>query len=152
MTQSLKLRSKIIASITIAMFGLGLVAKPSDAATTSCWFGERNQRLEQFNCSVVKRINANGHIVWDVGDNQNEKVFTFVIWGDKQTSNGEADFIYQGKSIRVYWHQDRDGDIRLTSRNGSQMAIRMPRRPASSPRSGNTVVPAGGIYGDMFQQ
>ena len=144
----MNLRSTLVSAATVALFGLGLTAKPADAASTSCWFGKSGQRLEHFNSDVRKRINANGHIVWDVSTYQRGKLFTFVLWGQKADTSGDADFIVQGQDVRVRWHSDADGDIRLTGRNG-QLAIRFPGR---RPSGGGGVIPAGAGYGDMFQR
>ena len=143
----MRLRSTLVTAATITMFGLGLAAKPADAASTSCWYGKPGQRLEHFHCDVRKRVNANGHIVWDVSTSQKGKLFTFVLWGKDSDTSGNADFIVDGRDVRIHWHTDRDGDLRLTGNKG-QLAIRFPgSRPA-----GSGVLPAGTAYGDMFQR
>ena len=142
------LRSILASAATVALFGLGWTTNPAEAASTSCWYGQLGERLERFNCDVHKRINANGHIVWDVSTKQRGTLFTFVLWGQKADTFGDADFIVEGRDVRIRWHSDADGDIRLTGRNG-QLAIRFPGRQSSG---GGGVIPAGTAYGDMFER
>ena len=132
------------------MFGLGLAASPADAASTSCWFCNQGERLEHFKCDVKRRTNYNGHVVWDVSSQRGGKLFTFVLWGRESDTSGNADFVYNGESKRLRWFQDRDGDLRLVNRSGSQLAVRFPGR--SSSQQGGGVIPAGTAYGDMFQR
>ena len=144
----MKFKTRLVSIATVAMFGLGLATKPANAASTSCWLGNRGQKLEHFDCYLNRRINYNGHVVWDVSTREHGKLFTFVLWGKESDTVGLADFIVDGKDVRVRWHEDREGDIRLTGGKG-QLAIRFPgyRSP-----SGSGVAPAGVAYGDMFQR
>ena len=132
------------------MFGLGLAGSPADAASTSCWYGNHGERFEHFECDVKRRINYNGHVVWVVSSQDGVKVFTFVLWGKESDTSGKADFVYNGKSARLRWYQDHEGDLRLVNHSGRQLAVRFPGY--SSPQQGGDVIPAGTAYGDMFQR
>ena len=143
-------RSKLISAAALTMFGLGITADPADAASTSCWYGDQSERLEHIDCDVQRRTNYNGHIVWDVSSTGGQKYFTFVLWGKESDASGKADFIYNGDHAIVRWHEDSDGDIRLTNQGGSQLAVRIPGY--SPARKDTGVIPAGSAYGDMFQR
>ena len=144
------LRSKLISAATVTMFGLGLAGSPANAASTSCWYGNQVERLEHFECDVKRRINYNGHVVWDVSSQRGGKLFTFVLWGKESDTSGEADFVFNGRSTRLRWYEDRDGDVRLVNHSGSQLAVRFPGQ--SSTQQSGAVIPAGSAYGDMFQR
>lgn len=146
----MNLRTSLVSAATVTMFGLGLAGSPADAASTSCWYGNQGERLEHFECDVNRRINYNGHVVWDIRSRQGGKLFTFVLWGNKSDKSGKADYVYNGTSHGLRWYEDRDGDIRLVNHSGSQLAVRFPGH--SSPQRGGGVIPAGTAYGDMFQR
>ena len=146
----MNLRTTLVSAATATMFGIGLAAAPVEAASTSCWYGNHGERLEHFKCNLNRRINYNGHIVWDIGAQNGGKTFTFVLWGNESDTTGKVDIIYNGKSTQLRWYKDRDGDLRLVNQNGSQLAIRFPG--LSSPQQGGGVIPAGTAYGDMFQR
>ena len=146
----MNLRSTLVSVATATMFGFGLAGNPADAASTSCWYGNRGERLEHFKCDVKRRINFNGHIVWDVSAQGGGKLFTFVLWGKESDKSGQADFVYNGTSNRLRWYQDREGDLRLVNHTGKELAVRFPGRSLTQQRSG--VIPAGTAYGDMFQR
>ena len=146
----MNLRSTLVSAATATMFGLGLTGSPAHAASTSCWYGNEGERLEHFKCDVRRRINYNGHVVWDVSSQGGGKLFTFVLWGKESDTSGDADFVSNGTSTRLRWYEDRDGDLRLVNHRGSQLAVRFPGQ--SSPPQGGGVIPAGTAYGDMFQR
>ena len=146
----MNVRTTLVSAATVALFGLGLAVKPADAASTSCWYGNQGERLKHFKCDVSRRTNYNGHIVWDVSPQGGGKKFTFVLWGKESDTSGQADFVYSGESTRLRWFEDRDGDLRLVSHSGNQLAVRFPGKSTSQQRGG--VIPAGMAYGDMFQR
>ena len=47
------------------------------AKTTRCWYGHANTQLTHTFCDVNRRVNANGHIVFDVSG-----LGTIVLWND----------------------------------------------------------------------
>ena len=66
--------------------------------------------MPAMNCDVTRRINYNGHVVWDVGIGS--KKVTFVLW-----SNGIGEAIWADGTKRIFeYHLDSDGDPRLTGR------------------------------------
>lgn len=69
-------------------------------------------------CDVSRRVNANGHVVWDV--RLGSKTVTFVLW-----TNGVGEAIWADGTRRVFdYHVDSDGDPRLTGRDGWQFSFR----------------------------
>jgi len=53
---------------------------PGDAAmarTTKCWYGNAGTQLTHTFCDVNRRINANGHVVFDI-----DGLGTIVMWDD----------------------------------------------------------------------
>ena len=74
--------------------------------------------MPAMNCDVTRRINNNGHVVWDVGIGS-EKV-TFVLW-----TNGVGEAIWADGTQRIFkYHLDSDGDPRLTGKGGWQFSFR----------------------------
>jgi len=66
----------IILSATIALTAI----IPGDAAmarTSRCWAGYAGQQLDHVFCDVERRINANGHVVFDI-----DGLGTVVLWDD----------------------------------------------------------------------
>ena len=68
-------------------------------------------------CSVNSRINANDHLVYDVIDHAGNKG-TLVFWEDDT-----AELIFNGKVIPAFFWIDEDGDIRVETTDGYQLAI-----------------------------
>ena len=64
-----------LAALTCTFSGIdGLKA---EAKTTRCWYGHANTQLTHTFCDVNRRVNANGHIVFDVSG-----LGTIVLWKD----------------------------------------------------------------------
>ena len=91
-----------IAALTCTFGGLdGLQA---EAKTTRCWYGQANTQLTHSFCDVNRRVNANGHIVFDVSG-----LGTIVLWKDNTAeligTNGDYtnNFITEvsGRDIRL---------------------------------------------------
>ena len=101
----------IAASALIAVSSFGAIA-PANAAATNCWVVGNHQTASRrpFRCNVNRRINANGHIVWDVTHNQqNGANFTLVLWTDDTADVSFTD----GTSVHVPAYTDSDGDQRI---------------------------------------
>ena len=99
------------ASALIAVSSFGTIAH-ANAATTNCWIVGNHQTASRrpFRCNVNRRINANGHIVWDVTHNQqNGASFTVVLWTDDTADVSFRD----GTSVHVPAYTDSDGDQRI---------------------------------------
>lgn len=110
-----------IAALVIA--ASSFFAPSAQAADSTCWFNtdHRGDLVPEW-CDVTRRINANGHIVWDIMD-VNGATAVIVLWDD-----GIAEFHYKGNRHYVENYTDRDGDERLVFPNGDELAFRIPRR------------------------
>jgi hypothetical protein len=102
----------LAASALIAVSSFGAIA-PANAAATDCWIVGNHHTASRnaFRCNVNRRINANGHIVWDVTHNQlNGASFTVVFWTDET-----ADVIFTDGTANVHVpaYTDSDGDQRI---------------------------------------
>ena len=95
----------------------GAVA-PANAGT--CWFERANNpgRLAATYCQTNRRVNANGHVVFDIVDHQGTEM-TLVMWDDKT-----AELLSGGTRILARTSYDRQGDLRLEVAGGGEMAIR----------------------------
>ena len=108
---------------TIKAFTLGLagaatalalnLAAPvkAEAATAPCYYGDAGELLEEFWCDTTRRVNANGHIVYDVkGAATGDLLGTIVLWDDDT-----AEWIQEDGSVNPnFVTEDLDhGYIRL---------------------------------------
>ena len=66
----------IIAAAIIATTGIS-VGSIAEAKTSKCWYGHAGTTLTHTFCDVTRRINANGHVVFDVAG-----LGTIVLWDD----------------------------------------------------------------------
>ena len=112
---------KTIASIAAAgLIGLAslFAAAPAEARRSTCWASNGRGSMPSMPCDVTRRVNYNGHVVWDVRLG-GEKV-TIVLW-----SNGVGEAIWGDGTRRVFdYYVDSDGDPRLTGRGGWQFSFR----------------------------
>ncbi len=93
---------------------------PANAGT--CWFENgRGTGLAATYCQTNRRINYNGHIVWDVVDHQGTE-FTLVFWTDDT-----VEIIgINNNPIMGYTYTDRQGDTRIEVPAADfEMAIRV---------------------------
>lgn len=101
----------LAASALIAVSTFGAVA-PAQARPTNCWIlgNASNANSKPFRCNVHRRVNANGHTVFDVKHYQGRGAsFTVVFWTDDT-----AEVIIPGESpMRLRSYTDKDGDQRL---------------------------------------
>jgi len=69
---------------SILALGVSMAApQKAEARITDCHYGEAGKVLEQDLCDVTRRINANGHIVFDIADvRTGERFATVVLWDD----------------------------------------------------------------------
>ena len=114
---------------TIKAFSLGLagaaaalalnIAAPTKAEAGTCWFDNGRGSLSPTYCQTQRRINHNGHVVFDVVDHRGTKM-TLVLWDDNT-----AEMIMNGQIINARATYDRQGDLRLETANGFEMAIRL---------------------------
>ena len=84
--------------------------QPNTVAQNDCWFPvEGEQDLIGFDCQISDRVNANGHRVWDVVDQELGRI-AVVIWDD-----GTAEFFFKGDRYAAVWSEDSryPGEIRI---------------------------------------
>ena len=109
----------IALATTLTIGGMFGSVAPAEAAT--CWFQLRNDTstLTPSYCSTRRRINANGHVVFDLVDHQGTKV-VLVFWNDNTV---EIIGLPQGRVMgRTY--TDSQGDTRIETAGNFEMAIR----------------------------
>ena len=107
-----------IATAAVVAASTTFMAAPAEARSSTCWASDNNGSMTAMTCDVTRRINNNGHVVWDVGIGS-EKV-TFVLW-----SNGVGEAIWADGTQRIFkYHLDSDGDPRLTGKGGWQFSFR----------------------------
>ena len=94
----------------------GAVA-PANAGT--CWFENNRGTLSPSYCQTNRRINANGHVVFDIVDRQGTEM-TLVLWNDNT-----AEVLSNGERYVVRTSYDQQGDLRLIGDNGTEMAVRL---------------------------
>ena len=93
--------NKTIKAFTLGLAGaatalaLNLAApQKAEARITDCHFGEAGQTLEKDLCDVTRRINANGHVVFDIKEPHTDRhIGTVVLWDDDTAEwirNGEV--------------------------------------------------------------
>lgn len=97
------------------------------AMASTCWFPNGNNgRLSATYCATNTRTNANGHRVVDLVDHEGTRV-TLVFWvenaGD-QYGSVEILGLQSGRVVGDWW-LDEQGDRRIETPNGFQMALRM---------------------------
>ena len=105
----------IALAATLALGTTFGAATPAEAGT--CWFPNGRGRLAPTYCQTERRINANGHVVFDIVDYQGTKM-TLVLWDDNT-----AELIGENGKVWARHYYDRDGDLRLETAHG-EMAIR----------------------------
>lgn len=78
----------------------------SNTASHSCWFTPlENGSFQGEACIIGKRVNANGHTVYDLTDSQGTKK-TVVLW-----SNASAEVIQDGVVQAGTWQTNEKGHI-----------------------------------------
>ena len=100
---------------SILALGVSMAApQKAEARVTVCHFGPAGQILTEDLCDVNRRVNANGHVVFDIKQvSTNRHVGTVVLWDDDT-----AEWIRNGKVIRNILTEDLpNGYIRLVDAN-----------------------------------
>ena len=103
---------------TIALGGIVGGITPAEAGT--CWVREgRYHNAAPEWCGTDRRINANGHVVFDITDNKGKTV-TIVMWDDNTAELiGLLDYV-----VTVPTYIDRDGDTRFVFPAGKEFIVR----------------------------
>ena len=106
-----KLVLAAFAATSIATF-----AAPAEAGT--CWYMDSGRTVNGQYCYTNRRINYNGHVVFDIIDAEGKK-FTVVLWDDNI-----AEVIWPGRRpFQVRTYTDSDGDIRLVWPDGFEFSF-----------------------------
>lgn len=103
---------------TLALGGMFGGLAPAEAGT--CWFREgRYHNAAPEYCATERRINSNGHVVFDVTDIKGQTL-TIVMWDDNTAELiGIADYV-----VKVPIYTDRDGDTRFVLPQGREFIVR----------------------------
>ena len=113
----MKTFTSIISAALIGLTSL-LAAAPAEARRSTCWASNGYGSMPPMSCDVNRRVNYNGHVVWDV--RLGSDTVTFVLW-----NNGVGEAIWADGTKRIFdYHLDSDGDPRLTGRDGWQFSFR----------------------------
>jgi len=89
-----------------------LQAAPAEAGR--CWYLDYGEHKYSEYCPVSRRINYNGHIVWDIIDGDGKK-FTVILWDDDI-----AEVVgLSTRPMQMPYKEDADGAIRLYWDDGS---------------------------------
>ena len=110
---------KALALATTLTLG-GIFGGMAPAQAGTCWFREgQYHSAPAWWCGTQRRINANGHVVFDVTDSSGEKI-TIVMW-DNNTAEiiGLFDYV-----ATVPMYTDRDGDTRFVFDGGKEFIVR----------------------------
>lgn len=112
---------KSLASFAAAgLIGLSslFAAAPAEARRSTCWASNGTGSMPAMACDVTRRVNYNGHVVWDV--RLGSQKVTFVLW-----TNGVGEAIWADGTRRIFnYSVDSHGDPRLTGRGGWQFSFR----------------------------
>ena len=88
-------------------------APTQQAFNNKCWYSNGGESLNYESCSITKRINSNGHTVFDLNGPDRE-TRSVILWNDKTSES-----IRNGESERGTWEVDSDGDIRVYMGSGN---------------------------------
>ena len=98
---------------SILALGVSMAApQKAEARVADCHFGQAGQILEKDLCDVNRRVNANGHVVFDIKDVRTDRhIGTVVLWDDDT-----AEWIRNGEVNRNIVTEDLPNDyIRLVN-------------------------------------
>jgi serine protease Do len=106
-------------ALTATLAAGSIFAGVAPANASTCWFQRGDTgRLAPTYCQTDRRINANGHVVFDIVDHQGTE-FTLVLWDD---NTAEMIGLGYGVTNARTW-TDAQGDLRIETAAG-EMAIR----------------------------
>ena len=106
----------VIGATALACVAVVSTVKPANAGT--CWFTNGTHLVPNY-CQTTRRVNSNGHVVFDVVDHLGDK-FTLVFW-DNYTAEMINARTGQVTNARTWF--DAEGDLRIETSTG-EMAIR----------------------------
>ena len=108
-------------AITAAITLGGLFGGVTPAQAGTCWFETGNGRMTASYCQTNRRINYNGHVVFDVVDYAGNEI-TLVFWDDNTVELVGM----TARPIKGYTWIDRQGDTRIeVPQVDFEMAIRL---------------------------
>ena len=92
---------KVLKSIALGLVATAASLLPLSAnaqtRVTACHMGHAHTTLDAFPCNVTRRVNQNGHVVWDVRDRRNNNVTTAILWTDRTSELIYNGSVYTGK-------------------------------------------------------
>ena len=101
----------------LALTATAMFAAPAEAGR--CWYMEPGQIDRGEYCQTTRRINANGHIVFDIVDGDGDK-FTVVLWDDNVAE--VIGLTARPQQLRTY--EDSQGDTRIVWPDGFEFVFR----------------------------
>ncbi len=106
----------LLASAAIIGTSFLVPVEPVQAGT--CWYLYNNQTTTGVYCRTIRRVNADGHIVFDITDGEGA-TFSVVLWDDNTaTVSGLTTYPME---LRTY--QDSQGDTRIIWHDGTEFSF-----------------------------
>ena len=112
--QLIMLKKLVLAAF--AATSIATFAAPAQAGT--CWYINNGRTVSGEYCYTNRRINYNGHVVFDIIDAEGKK-FTVVLWDDNVAE--VIGLTSRPQQVRTY--TDSDGDIRLVWPDGYEFSF-----------------------------
>ena len=108
---------KTFAALALTVASFGATVLPANAAPTTCAAREGRGDVTEFPCDVSKRVNANGHKVWDVAVPRPDGKFnrvSFVFWTTNNGTPSYAEvFTTSGREVAT-WFYTNNGAVGVT--------------------------------------
>ena len=105
----------LLASACVIGTSFFVPVEPANAGT--CWYLNGGAEQGQY-CRTVRRINHNGHVVFDITDGLG-KTFTVILWDDSVAE--VVGFTARPMQQRTY--VDSQGDTRIIWNDGTEFAF-----------------------------
>ena len=106
----------LLASTAIIATSFFVPVEPVKAGT--CWYIYDSQMADGVYCRTIRRINADGHIVFDITDAAGA-TFSVVLWDDNTaTVSGLTTY-----PLELQSYEDSQGDTRIIWQDGTEFAF-----------------------------
>ncbi len=106
----------LLASAAIISTSFLVPIEPANAGT--CWYIESNRSTSGEYCRTTRRINYNGHVVFDIVDGSGQ-FFTVILWDD---NIAEVVGLTE-RPMQLKTYVDYQGDTRIVWNDGSEFAF-----------------------------